>query len=35
MSEENINNSQVEEQDLNELMKIRRAKLQELQMELP
>ena len=31
MSEENINNSQVEEQDLNELMKIRRAKLQELQ----
>lgn len=31
MSEENINNSQIEEQDLNELMKIRRAKLQELQ----
>lgn len=31
MSEENINNSQNEEQDLNELMKIRRAKLQELQ----
>ena len=31
MSEENINNSLNEEQDLNELMKIRRAKLQELQ----
>ena len=31
MSEENINSSLNEEQDLNELMKIRRAKLQELQ----
>ena len=31
MSEENINNSLNEEQDLNELMKVRRAKLQELQ----
>ncbi len=31
MSEENNNNVQNEEQDLNELMKIRRAKLQELQ----
>ena len=31
MSEENVNNSLNEEQDLNELMKIRRAKLQELQ----
>ena len=31
MSEENINNSLNEEQDLNELMKVRRTKLQELQ----
>ncbi|MBQ9314909.1 MAG: lysine--tRNA ligase [Clostridia bacterium] len=31
MSEENLNNSQIEEQDLNQLMKVRREKLAELQ----